>query len=71
MHTDARHELQLLPGRRLVLFLLRVDGHRSVVAVPPGEFLDGLRAARALLSFSTVQRDDLPLDELLPWAGSV
>lgn len=71
MATPARDELILLPGSRLALFLVRVDWRPAVVAVPAAEFLDGLRAAKALLGFSGLQRDDLPLDELLPWAGSV
>jgi hypothetical protein len=71
MRSPARDELALLPGSRLVLFLVRVDGRPAVVAVPPAEFVDGLRAAKALLGFDSLHRDDLPLDELLPWAGSV
>ena len=71
MPLNARDELVLLPGSRLVLFLIRVDMRPTVIAVPAAEFLDGLHAATALLSFSCLQRDDLPLDELLPWAGSV
>ncbi len=67
----ARDMLALMPGSRLVLFLVRVDARAAVVAVPPGEFVDGLRAARALLGFNRLHRDELPLDELLPWAGSV
>lgn len=65
---DALH---LLPGSCLVLFLVQVGSTRSVLAVRAGGFLDGLRAANALLSFSVPLREDLPLDELLPWAGSV
>ena len=71
MRSPVRDELVLLPGSRLVLFLVRVDRRPAVVAVPAAEFLDGLRAAKALLGFGSLQRDDLPLDELLPWAGSV
>ncbi len=44
---------------------------RSALAVTAGGFLEGLRAANALLSFSAPLREDMPLDELLPWAGSV
>jgi hypothetical protein len=68
--ADAQ-ALTLLPGSCLVLFLVQVDQARSVLAVSAGGFLDGLRAADALLSFSAPLREDLPLDELLPWAGSV
>ena len=71
MRADTAVELHLLPGKRLVLFLVRVDEARSVVAVAASAFLDGLRAADALLSFSGLHREELPLDELLPWAGSV
>lgn len=71
MRADANVELTVLPGSRLVLFLVRVEQARSVVAVAAGDFLDGLRAADAMLSFSGLHREELPLDELLPWAGSV
>lgn len=62
----------LVPGSDLVLFLVRLEQGPIVwlQTVPP-RFLDGLRAATALLSFSTLQRADTPLDELLPWAGNV
>jgi len=71
MHTDPANHLALLPGSRFVLFLVRVEGHPAVLAVAAGAFMDGLRAASALLSFSGLHREDTPLDELLPWAGSV
>lgn len=71
MDCTAANHLALLPGRCLTLWMVRVDGRPAVVAVQPHAFLDGLRAARDLLSFSGLQREDLPLDELLPWAGSV
>jgi hypothetical protein len=71
MNARAAQDLVLLPGTCLVLFLVRVEQAQSVVAVATSAFLDGLRAADALLSFSSVQREDLPLDELLPWAGAV
>ena len=67
----AQHALTLLPGTCLVLFLVQINQTRSVLAVTAGSFLEGLRAANAMLSFSTPLREDLPLDELLPWAGSV
>ena len=78
MHDDAdnmveqtRNELVLLPGERLVLFLVRLDRAASVVAVSTERFLEGLRAANDLMSFAGLCRDDPALDELLPWAGSV
>lgn len=71
MAQQARNELVLLPGERLVLFLVRVDRTASVVAVTAQRFLEGLRAANDLLSFSGLCRDEPALDELLPWAGSV
>ncbi len=71
MDTTTHDELVLLPGKGVVLFLVRVERQQSVIAVAAAAFLDGLRAADALLSFSGLQREDLPLDELLPWAGSV
>jgi hypothetical protein len=39
--------------------------------VRSGLFLEGLRLACNVLSFADLQRDELPLDELLPWAGNV
>lgn len=71
MNTCSSRELVLLPGTCLVMFLVRVDQASSVVAVTTAAFLDGLRAANALLSFSPVHREDLPLDDLLHWAGGV
>ena len=43
----------------------------AVIAVPVAEFLDGLRAAKALLGFGNdLQRDDLTLDELKGQLGT-
>jgi hypothetical protein len=39
--------------------------------VRSGRFLEGLRLACDVLSFADLQRDEPPLDELLPWAGNV
>ena len=71
MSTCDANELVLLPGTCLVMFLVRVDQSSPVVAVAAAAFLDGLRAANALVSFSPVHREDLPLEDLLPWAGGV
>ena len=71
MDTKAPNHLALLPGRCLLLWMVRVDHRPAVVAVQPLAFMDGLRAAQALLSFTGLQREELPLDELLPWAGNV
>lgn len=73
MHTHTRtpNQLVVLPGTSLVMFLVRVDQTPAVVAVGAAAFLDGLRAANALLCFSAVHREELPLEDLLPWAGGV
>jgi hypothetical protein len=71
MWTQHPTELVILPGSRLVFFLVRMDRATSVVTVAASAFLDGLQAADALLSFSSLQRDEIPLEDLLPWAGSV
>lgn len=71
MVEQACNELVLLPGERLVLFLVRLDRAASVIAVPAERFLDGLQAANDLMSFLGLCRDEPALDELLPWAGSV
>jgi hypothetical protein len=64
--------LVLLPGRLLVLLLLRLDdGTRAAMAHPPSQFLDALRAARAALSFGLLLRAEVAPEELLPWAGNV
>ncbi|MBL8290046.1 MAG: hypothetical protein JNL85_18820 [Rubrivivax sp.] len=64
--------LLMLPGELLVLFFVRLDAAVAALAVPPPQLLEGLRAARDLLGFEGLQRDeDDRLDELLPWAGSV
>ncbi len=71
MPAPAVHAITVLPGSCLVLFLVQVGQARSALAVTAGGCLEGLRAANALLSFSAPLREDMPLDELLPWAGSV
>ena len=63
--------LAILPGLPYALFLLRVGSARQVLSVRATQFLHGLRLACDVLSFAELQRDDAPLDELLPWAGNV
>lgn len=64
--------LQFLPSRRLMCFIVSLDGAASTLYFrPPARLLEGLRTARALLSFDGLHRADDALDELLPWAGSV
>lgn len=64
--------LQFLPSRRLMCFIVSLDGAASTLYfLPPARLLDGLRTARALLGFDGLHRADDVLDELLPWAGSV
>jgi hypothetical protein len=63
--------LTILPGRLLVTFLLRLGDRRGALVVEPRGFLDGLRAARAMLSFAELCRDEDRPEELLPWAGNV
>lgn len=63
--------LALVPGRRFVLFLVRIGVVRRVLTVRSPEFLYGLRLARDILSFAELQREEAPLEELLPWAGNV
>ena len=71
MHAPPPRSLALLPGTCLVLLLVRVDDITSVVTVASGALVEGLRAANALLSFTGLHREELPLEDLLPWAGSV
>jgi len=64
--------LDLLPGQLLVMFLVQLDqAAPAVLAVPPQAFLEGLRAAAAMLGFAGLQRAEPALEELLPWAGNV
>jgi hypothetical protein len=63
--------LILVPGTVLVLFVVRVDRVVSLLSVRVGRFVDGLKAATNLLSFSELHREADVLDELLPWAGNV
>jgi hypothetical protein len=64
--------LVLLPGRLLVLLLLRLDdGQRAVIAEPPAHLLHALRAAAAVLGFGALHRAEPTPEELLPWAGNV
>jgi hypothetical protein len=62
----------LLPGRLLVLLLMRLDdGTRLALAERPARLLDALGAARAVLGFGAVHRAEPNPEELLPWAGNV
>ncbi len=64
--------LWLIPGQALVLFLVRLEqGPLACLQVVPARFLEGLRAATALRSFTALQRVETPLEELLPWTGNV
>jgi len=63
--------LAILPGMPYALFLVRVGAARHVLSVPATQFLQGLRVAADLISFAELQREDAPLEELLPWAGNV
>jgi hypothetical protein len=63
--------LHILPGEAAVLFLVAMQHAASVLAMPAARFLEGLKAACALLSFGELLREEDRLDELLPWAGNV
>lgn len=64
--------LVLLPGRLLVLLLLRLDdGTRAALAERPSRLLEALRAAAAVLGFGALQRAEPSPEELLPWTGNV
>lgn len=64
--------LVLLPGRLLVLLLMRLDdGTRAVLAERPAHLLHALRAAAAVLGFGALHRAEPTPEELLPWAGNV
>ncbi len=70
--TPPPPRLVLLPGRLLVLLLLRLDdGTRAVLAERPARLLDALRAAAAVLGFGALHRVEPAPEELLPWAGNV
>jgi hypothetical protein len=72
MSRPAAAALRLMPGQLLVLFLVQVEqGPRACLTATPGQFLQGLAAACALLSFSAPLRNEMPPEELLPWAGNV
>jgi hypothetical protein len=64
--------LVLLPGRLIVLLLLRLDdGTRVALVERPARLLDALRAAAAAMGFGALQRAEPAPEELLPWAGNV
>lgn len=63
--------LLILPGTLLVTFLVRLGGTGTAFALPPGRFLEGLKAATDLLGFGELHREDERLEDLLPWAGNV
>lgn len=63
--------LCILPGRLIVTFLVNLGCVGAALVMAPSQFLEGLRAARDLLGFAELWRDDEALEELLPWAGNV
>jgi hypothetical protein len=70
--SSSGSALWLLPGRLLVLFLVKVEqGPPVCLAQPPAQFLVGLAAACALLSLSAPDQIEMPPEELLPWTGNV
>jgi hypothetical protein len=70
--TRPPPRLVLLPGRLLVLLLMRLDDGTCVaLAERPARLLDALRAAHAVLGFGGVHRAEPSPEELLPWAGNV
>jgi hypothetical protein len=71
MPARPHTELQIVPGELVVLFIVQIARAVSTLALPPGRFLEGLRAAVDLLGFAELVRDEERLDELLPWAGNV
>ncbi len=71
MSSRPQPGVQIVPGEVVVLFVVRIAQAASTLAVPPGRFLEGLRAAVDLLGFAELVRDEERLDELLPWAGNV
>jgi hypothetical protein len=60
-----------LPGTSWIAFLVRVDEALAAFSVPAPRFVEGLCAARDMVGFGAVQREEAPLDELLPWSGNV
>lgn len=71
MTDTSEINLMLVPGRHHVLFVVRVGEAVSSLTVHVAHFLEGLKAACAILSFAELQREEERLDELLPWAGNV
>jgi hypothetical protein len=63
--------LLVVPGERMVLFVVCLEGEATTLAVPSARFLEGLKAGCDVLSFGPVHRADDALEELLPWAGNV
>lgn len=71
MIDTAEVTLMLVPGRHRVLFVVRVGEVVSSLTVHVAHFLDGLKAACAILSFAELQREEERPEDLLPWAGNV
>ena len=71
MIDTAEVTLMLVPGRHRVLFVVRGGAAVSSLTVHVAHFLEGLKAACAILSFAELQREEERLDELLPWTGNV
>lgn len=63
--------LRIVPGTLLVMFEVQLVDAATLLVLPAVRFLEGLLAARDLLRFGPVQRDEDRLDEILPWTGNV
>lgn len=63
--------LALWPGRLLVTIMVTLDAAPTLWMVRPQHLLHGLRAARDLLSFSELCREEPRLEETFPWTGNV
>jgi hypothetical protein len=63
--------LQILPGKELVVFLVGLGNGMQALTTKPEGFVDGLKAANDLLSFSPPESLETAPEELFPWTGNV
>lgn len=63
--------LWFLPSRCWVVFFVQTDHGSASFSVRPADLMHGLRAARQLIGFGELLRDEEALEELLPWSGNV
>jgi hypothetical protein len=59
-------ELVFWPGTTVVTFMVRRGEEQHVMVLPPARFLEGLRAANAMLALGEIDNDEGPALQTTP-----